>query len=275
MIYTDDTSLTHSTRPFKSSAGFSLVELLVTLSIIALLFSVMLPTLRGVRGVAEKLMCANNMRSIYYGLNGYANDSQRLQLPYCYNHNEKLFQETMSLTANDPNSPGLAQWDGLGLLWRNNKASAYLDNCKCLFCPSHHGAHGYENYRAILNNQSPNNLALLDVPSNDYASSPKTISKIYSNYQYAGGYHPITKSSVSLFNNPDVVLLSDGMRTFEDFNHTIGGNVLRGSGEIGWFSYSKLRGKKMSNLPMREIPHDEQEKLFGSIWASLQTETGN
>ena len=81
MKNTDDTSLTLSTRPFKSADGFSLIELLVTLSIIALLFGIMMPTLKGVRGSAEKLMCANNMRSIYYGFNGYANDQSRQFMP--------------------------------------------------------------------------------------------------------------------------------------------------------------------------------------------------
>ena len=72
-----DTSLNQSNRRI-SANGFSLLELLITLSIIAILFGMMVPTFKGVRGTAEKLMCANNMRLIYYGLHGYANDNTQL-----------------------------------------------------------------------------------------------------------------------------------------------------------------------------------------------------
>ncbi|MSR33951.1 MAG: prepilin-type N-terminal cleavage/methylation domain-containing protein [Phycisphaerales bacterium] len=276
MKKTDDTSLTNSFRPIKRSAGFSLVELLVTLSIIALLFSIMFPSLNRVRGVAGKLMCANNMRSIYYGLNGYANDFSRSPLPYCYNYKSKLLQETMALTANDPDSPYRAQWDGLGLLWRNVSGTQYLDNCKCLFCPSHHGTNGYEKYRSTLNCQNPRDTTLLDVASHEYLTHPKTIAKIYGNYQYAGGYDPQSKEPISFGapNSQNSVLLSDGMRTLDDFNHTIGGNALRGSGEISWFSYSKIIGLRMTGLPAQEIPTNAQESQFSLIWTAIQTEAG-
>ena len=116
-----DTSLNQSNRRI-SANGFSLLELLITLSIIAILFGMMVPTFKGVRGTAEKLMCANNMRLIYYGLHGYANDNNG-RLPYSAHAEQNRLQETMALTTD----PGEDQkWDGLGLLWYP-EGGGYLD----------------------------------------------------------------------------------------------------------------------------------------------------
>ena len=53
--------------------GFTFVELLVVLGIIALLVSMLMPTLRVARQVAERTQCASQLRQLGMALMLYAN----------------------------------------------------------------------------------------------------------------------------------------------------------------------------------------------------------
>ena len=62
------------TRVVERKAAFTLLELLVVISILSLLISVLLPSLKAARDQAKRVVCQSNMKNINMGLLTYVNE---------------------------------------------------------------------------------------------------------------------------------------------------------------------------------------------------------
>ncbi len=74
------------TRPY--SRGFTLVELLVVIGIIALLISILLPALNKARRAAATVQCASNMRQVSAAMLSYFIDSKGKLFPETVNYGQ-------------------------------------------------------------------------------------------------------------------------------------------------------------------------------------------
>ena len=77
---------TGRSNPFIASgpnSGFTLVELLIVIAIIALLVGILVPTLHNAKRLAQRTQCQANLHSIGIGVTAYAVDNQRM-LPTYY-----------------------------------------------------------------------------------------------------------------------------------------------------------------------------------------------
>jgi prepilin-type N-terminal cleavage/methylation domain-containing protein len=90
----------------KQRKAFTLIELLVVVAIIALLISILLPSLSRAREITKRAVCASNARGIGQGCKIYANDNYEAWpvAPY-----------TPSVNANNPSNTGIDYVGSLGL----------------------------------------------------------------------------------------------------------------------------------------------------------------
>ena len=247
--------------------GFSLIELLVTLAVVVALSSLLFPTLGKVREMAMRLMCQNNMRSIFMGLENYRNEYRERLPPSSYAPQgvalEKLRpQQLMALTNDVPDQNNLLRWDGLGLLWRGI-GTGYVSDYHCFYCPAHGATHPVERYSPIFERYKSTN--------------PRTSEPVYANYHYWEPWNNAVRTqpagSVARAMSPlaNGVLLTDGMRTSPDFSHRFGCNALSTEGSIFWVGGNRLE-MAVRQLPAQDElkPTDAQVRLFEKLVAELE-----
>ena len=68
-------------RDVKRQAGFSLIELLVVIAIIALLISILLPSLAKTREIARRVRCLSHQRSAHLGVWLYGDENKAYLMP--------------------------------------------------------------------------------------------------------------------------------------------------------------------------------------------------
>src|SRR5215213_1879288 len=107
----------------QSHAGFTLVELLVVIGVIAILIGILLPTLTRAREAARRASCLSNLRQVGMAMRFYAYDN-RDQAPLGYRSGNKQFN---SMVRGSNNRLVLFGW-----LY----AGGYMKTPSVFFCPS-------------------------------------------------------------------------------------------------------------------------------------------
>lgn len=139
-------------------AGFTLIELLVVIAIIALLLSVLMPSLRRARAIAKRLVCAHNLKQVSLAADLYLQS------------NDNTYP-----CAQDPLPAGYWLWMGRG--WRGfvePYLSAKIDpnNPSVLFCPQDRVAkEKYESTSysySLAFYHSPEQIADMNSPADTY-----------------------------------------------------------------------------------------------------------
>src|SRR5688572_17974656 len=110
-------------RVVQRRRAFTLVELLVVIGIIALLVSILLPSLNRAREAARRTQCLSNLRSIGQMVNMYANvNREQIPIGFSGGTSTKIFQNNYFLSRNSSQPPAGEQvrYVGLGLLFPGN-----------------------------------------------------------------------------------------------------------------------------------------------------------
>jgi type II secretory pathway pseudopilin PulG len=205
--------------------AFTLIDVLVSIFVIAVLISILLPSLGPVQETARRVACQSNVRQIGLGVVMYADDSSgqlppSVFLPLQTGHSiadQATPQNMLTLRLDRMDHGG--GWDGIGWLYGKD----YLTAPKVFFCPSHRGDNPYSRFAPTWNDAE---------------------TEIVSNYHYRGqgplgpmvnGVQPTTRNLYQI-DPAQSSLIADGMRVQSDCNHRVGVNYFRADLTVHWFS---------------------------------------
>ncbi len=235
----------HTRRALRLERGFSLVDLLVSISVMVILLSILMPALRMAHESARRVRCISNIHQMGIAFGMYTDDYKGYLPPSRFNEEppattagrgtsaqsappsehqteDGVGSDTMFLRYRST-SPFSSEplWDGLGILIGDN----YLNHPGVFYCPSHHGDHHYSDYSA------------------EWVNGGGTIA---GNYQYR------IPEGITRIGDLDrrTVIVADGMRTRLDYNHVIGNNYMKADLSAGW--YADVEGLVFRAIP--EMP---------------------
>lgn len=143
----------------RRAKGFTLVELLVVIGIIALLISILLPTLAKAREAANVIVCSSNARQLTLAAMMFANDHKQ-NLPPASDHNIAYFNNDLSRTKYSYRENGfLKDWASALLPYMGDPSQADFetapaDKSRIFRCPSDPWMDGEQPGYRLWNNVS-------------------------------------------------------------------------------------------------------------------------
>jgi type II secretory pathway pseudopilin PulG len=219
--------------------GYTIVDLLVSITVIAVLIGLLLPSLAGVNEAARRVVCQSNVRQIGLGLIMYTNDykgylpasrfigdgtSRGIASP------QKMI--TLRVDPREAENPAAA-WDGLGLLF----ATGYLPAPKIFYCPSHRGQNPFSAYARAWSSTGGE-----EIVCNYHFRGEGPIS----NVRPSGG-RAATTSQLWRIDPSQSSLIADSMQVKSDCNHIVGVNFFRADLTVHWFEDPGM--SLLANLP--------------------------
>jgi hypothetical protein len=195
-------------RPLEVShrSGFTILDVIIVVAIISILLALLSPALSRAQEQARRTVCAANMKQTGLGITMWVGDHKGV-LPQVEFAEMDVPQTPRRLQLGNLGEYE-QDWDGLGLLVSNQ----YISSPEIFYCPSHTGEHSYDRYRAAWNQDDQ---------------------EIVLNYHYRW-----LKSRDQFLDNlnPDVTLVTDGLRTVSDYSHGSGNNMLKADMRVDWFA---------------------------------------
>lgn len=197
-------------RRLRPSRAFTIVDVLVTMAVVALLIAMLLPGLSRVREASRRVVCNSNLRQVGLGLVLYADGNRDLLPPSVFISKGYDSPENMMTLRVDPalGQRTRTNWDGLGHLY----SGEILHEAQVFYCPSHHGQHSFADYAERWLGSS---------------------GELVGNYHYRGE-GPNGARHLTYVEPSRAAMAADGLRTIEDYNHVVGLNVLRADLSLLW-----------------------------------------
>ena len=260
-----------SPRPLRRF-GFTLVELLVVIGIIAVLISILLPTMNRAREAARRTACLSNLRSIH-------------QAYLIYGRNWKDAAPIGSIAGDAPDEQSQnnyscvrgGKYTVFGFLFEDQMGPNGVTRLepRIFYCPSYTGRLHLYNDDGNLWYNPPNSYTLNGTVRTGYGARPdplwrKPIPPATVYIPVMSKLHELKNQAIfsDICNGPEVAGLYDRL----SLGHKQGLNVLYANGSAKWISCSAIDAYVKQLTTNFATANDN--RAFRTIWAIFDREGG-
>ena len=233
--------------PGHSRRGFSIPELMVVLSITVLMAGLLFPVLAETRQRANRVLSANNLRTIGFAVTMYYSDFRSLPSSGLLEDGRSPSELTLLYRSElahqlDEYNVGVSGWDGLGKLWQ----WGYVDAPKAYYAPHRLDIEGQEAVDSTL-----------------WARGDRDV---HGDYHYGGHIEWDTGTRRSLTTDR-LIIASDTISLITDLNHEEGMNLVRSDNSVEWISFSP---ELLASLARPDETPAEVRERYLPLWRRLE-----
>jgi prepilin-type N-terminal cleavage/methylation domain-containing protein len=245
--------------------GFTLVELLVVIGIIALLISILIPALYRAREASQRTVCLSNLKQLGTAMQLYANDNKDY-IPIGY-MDQKQFSYVVNW--NNNNNTHISQMGYLVI-------GGVIADGKAFYCPSEQNPQ--------LSYNTPENVWPFGKTPEDPHLTTKGLghtrfgymARPVANWSTTGNFFPDPMAKKSQLGNK--ALLADFVtdRPIVQNRHKKGVNVLYGSWAGQWVPLSDFDKSPWNTYPYFDVDFNHNDSMLNTtatpntgVWADL------